>query len=78
MPDSEFNIIQPAGVIKPPSTGLKIERYMKKHVYSILAKRIIREEKKEPLNHPSQINRLIEKYKNSETYTVRHLFCLNL
>ena len=68
MPDSEFNIIQPAGVIKPPSTGLKIERYMKKYVYSILAER---EEKKEPLNPPTQINRLIEKCKNSETYAVQ-------
>ena len=33
---------------------------MKKHVYSILAER---EEKKEPLKPPTQINRLIEKSK---------------
>jgi hypothetical protein len=29
MPNSEFNITQPVGVTKPPSTGLKVERYMK-------------------------------------------------
>ena len=39
---------------------------------AILTKRIILwEEKEEPFNHPTQINKLIEKYKNSETYAVR-------
>ena len=37
MPNSEFNIIQPAGVIKPPSTDLKVESYVEQHVHSILA-----------------------------------------